>query len=135
MSTGNYQTAGGPAHCKLEDLPTVINQSEADNEYCEYFEWSPKYLQMINDLESVIRSEKAKPNWERNKAAKARVKDYEKQLATLKALDDPAVTAHGEYRFNIRDNVEFKQQNTGPNTALTNMKERFLRVTRIENYT
>jgi hypothetical protein len=90
---------------------------------------------MINDLESVIRSEKAKPNWERNDAAKARVKDYERELAKLKSLDDETVRLHGEYRFNITDNVEFKTKNKGLNTLGVNQHDLTFRAQRIDEYT
>jgi hypothetical protein len=119
----------------LEDLYEAVTHPKPTQEFREYFEWSPKYLQMINDLESLIKSEKAKPNWERNKKAKARVKDYEKQLAELKSLDDETVKRHGEYRFNIKDNVEFKLKNKGLNSTLVNWHEDLFKVARIDIYT
>jgi hypothetical protein len=130
--------AAGPCAFKklLEDLYEAVKHPKPTQEFREYFEWSPKYLQMINDLESLIKSEKAKPNWERNKKAKARVKDYEKQLAELKSLDDETVKRHGEYRFNIKDNVEFKLKNKGLNSTLVNWHEEDLfKVARIDIYT
>jgi hypothetical protein len=119
----------------LEDLHAVVTNPKSTQEFREYYEWSPKYLQMINDLESVIRSEKAKPNWERNQAAKARVKDYERELAKLKSLDDETVRLHGEYRFNITDNVEFKTKNKGLNTLGVNQHDLTFRDQRIDEYT
>jgi hypothetical protein len=118
----------------LEDLHAVLTDPEPTEEFREYYEWSPTFLQMINDLESVIKSEKAKPNWERDKAAKARVKDYEHQLAGLKSLDDETVRRHGEYRFNITDNVESKQKNTGLNTFAVNWHEALFKTSRINTY-
>jgi hypothetical protein len=118
----------------LEDLHAVLTDPEPTEEFREYYEWSPTFLQMINDLESVIKSEKAKPGWERNKAAKARVKDYERQLASLKSLDDETVAQHAEYRFNITDNVEFKQKNKGLNTFALVWHEDLVKVSRIKTY-
>jgi hypothetical protein len=118
----------------LEDLHAVLTDPKPTEEFREYYEWSPTFLQMINDLESVIKSEKAKPNWERNKAAKARVKDYERQLASLKSLDDETVRLHAEYRFNITDNVEFKQKNKGLNSFASVWHEDLLKVSRIKTY-
>jgi hypothetical protein len=119
----------------LEDLHQILMNAKPTQEFREYFEWSPKFLQMINDLESAIRSEKAKPDWEKHKGAKNRVRHYEKQLAKLKALDDETVRLHGEYRFNITDNVEGKQKNLGLNAPLVNQHEGFFGARRIDIYT
>jgi hypothetical protein len=120
----------------LEDLHAVLTDPKPTEEFREYYEWSPTFLQMINDLESVIKSEKAKPGWERNKAALARIKDYERQLNDLKNLDDEALAKYAEYRFSITDNVEFKQKNKGPSTLLLSaVREDVLKATRIKTFT
>jgi hypothetical protein len=118
----------------LQDLHAALKGAKPTQEFREYFEYSSKFLQMINDLESVIRSEKNDPNWKKNPEAKARVKDYEKQLAKLKSLDDETINQHGEYRFNIKDNVESKTKNLGANLPIVNLHENTFRGQRIDIY-
>lgn len=118
----------------LEDLHNALKGAKPTQEFREYFEYSPKYIQMINDLESLIRSEKSDPNWKANSGANARVADYEKQVAKLKALDDETIRQHGEYRFNITDNVESKTKNLGLNSFLVNTHEDVFRGQRIDIY-
>lgn len=119
----------------LEDLKSVLTTAKPTQEFREYYEYSPKYLQMINDLQSLIKSEKNAPDWKRNRAARFRVKDYEKQLAELKSLDDEAILAHGQYRFNITDNVESKLKGKGLNAFAVNWHENLFATSRIDTYT